>query len=302
MPDGVVAALAADRNAPDAVLEVDELYLDSVAEAVRPAVLVLLNLTRDQLDRGFEVHAVADSLARAVSRNRGACVVANADDPIVVDAVGNAPHVVWVGAGAEWQADALGQQTRPRRTWTVHEDGVRGPAGSTSLRLALPGRFNLGNAAMAMAAAGALGVPQATAAAAIAEVPSVAGRYSVVRRGRYELRLLLGKNPAGWTELLPVLADGRPLLLVINAHDADGRDTSWLWDVPFEQIAVPGVVASGERAADLGLRLSYAGIEHRTEADPLVALELLPSGPVNVVANYTAFLALRRRLHEGTAS
>jgi len=296
MPDGVVAALVADRGALVAVIEVDELYLAVVAEAVRPDVLVLLNLTRDQLDRGFEVQAVADSLAAAVSDNPDACVIANADDPVVVAAVGDAPHVVWVGAGAEWQADVLTQQARPKMAWTVHDGKVRGPSGETPVPLALPGRFNLGNAAMAMAAAGALGVPAEAAAAAIADVRSIAGRYSVVRRGRQELRLLLAKNPAGWIELLPLLADARCLLLVINARDADGRDTSWLWDVPFEHLGAPVVVASGERAADLGLRLSYAGIDHRTVADPVAALELLPPGEVIVVANYTAFSALGSRL------
>jgi hypothetical protein len=55
-------------------------------------------------------------------------------------------------------------------------------------------------------------------------------------------------------------------------------------------------VASGEQAADIGLRLSYAEVDHRTEPDPLAALDLLPAGEVQVVANYTAFLSLRRRL------
>lgn len=302
MPDGVAAALAQDRGAPYAVLEVDELYLGAVADAVRPDVLVLLNLTRDQLDRGFEVHAVADSVAGAVARNPAAWVVANADDPVVVGAVGNAQRVVWVGAGAEWQADALEAHARPAMTWTVRQDGVRGPEGTTPVRPALPGRFNLGNAAMAMAAARVLGVAPATAAPAIAGVRSIAGRYSVVRRGRQELRLLLAKNPAGWAELLPLLADAPALLMVINARDADGRDTSWLWDVPFEEHALPTVVASGERAADLGLRLSYAEVEHRTEPDPLAALDLLPPGEVTVVANYTAFLALTRRLNHRRAA
>ena len=58
MADGAVAALAAARDAEYAVLEVDEWHLAAVARAVQPAVVVLLlNLTRDQLDRGTEVRA-----------------------------------------------------------------------------------------------------------------------------------------------------------------------------------------------------------------------------------------------------
>ena len=51
MADGAVAALAADRTAPYAALEVDELHVAASAEAVEPGLVVLLNLSRDQLDR-----------------------------------------------------------------------------------------------------------------------------------------------------------------------------------------------------------------------------------------------------------
>jgi len=93
-----------------------------------------------------------------------------------------------------------------------------------------------------------------------------------------------------------VIDPERPVLIVINAREADGRDTSWLWDVPFEKLPCPVIVASGERAADLGVRLSYAGLDHRTEPDPVAALAQLPPGDIDVVANYTAFHQLLRRL------
>jgi lipid II isoglutaminyl synthase (glutamine-hydrolysing) len=69
--------------------------------------------------------------------------------------------------------------------------------------------------------------------------------------------------------------------------------------VPFEQLPDRPTVASGERAADLGLRLGYASREHCTEPDPLRALERLAAGEVYVVANYTAFRDLGRRLSDG---
>ena len=110
------------------------------------------------------------------------------------------------------------------------------------------------------------------------ELATVAGRFAVIGHGRQELRMLLAKNPAGWAETLPVIDPARPVLIVINAREADGRDTSWLWDVPFEKLSCPVIVASGERAADLGVRLSYAGLDHHTEPDPVAALALLPPG------------------------
>ena len=46
MDAGLVAALAADRDAALAVLEVDEMHVPHVADAIEPAVVVLLNLSQ----------------------------------------------------------------------------------------------------------------------------------------------------------------------------------------------------------------------------------------------------------------
>jgi UDP-N-acetylmuramyl tripeptide synthase len=315
MADGAVAALAEAPDAEYAVIEVDELHLTAVAEAVDPAVVVLLNLTRDQLDRATEVGAIASALGRALAQHPGTVVVANADDPMVVSAATRAARSVWVAAGASWLGDAttcprcgrtltftdshwvcecgLG---RPTPDWWIDGGKARTADAVLPLDIQLPGQVNLSNATMALAAACALGVPADRAASALREVDVVAGRYAVVHRGPQDLRLLLAKNPAGWAGMSSMLSEPRPLLVIINAREADGRDTSWLWDVAFEQFTCRQVVASGERAADLGVRLSYAGLDHQTVPDPLAALAMLPPGDVDVVANYTAFHQFRRRL------
>ena len=59
LPAGLAAALAAAPGARRAVLEVDEGYLGTAVDALRPEVVVLLNLSRDQLDRVNEVRKVA---------------------------------------------------------------------------------------------------------------------------------------------------------------------------------------------------------------------------------------------------
>jgi UDP-N-acetylmuramyl tripeptide synthase len=315
MVDGVVAALAAEPSAPFAVLEVDELHLATVAAAVDPAVVVLLNLSRDQLDRGSEVRSVAVALQSALVHCAGTTVVANADDPMVVWAAGSAPDNVWVSVGGAWSGDAAtcprcGRALSAGVVWWSCECGLARPvpawqaAGGAALTaharlpvtLNLPGEFNVGNAVMAIAAAAVLGIAPEPAAQAMSSVGTVAGRYAVVQRGQHELRLLLAKNAAGFAETLPLLEESRSLMVAVNARPADGLDTSWLWDVPFERLAPRPVVAAGERAADLGVRLSYAEIAHDTVADPLAALTMLPPGKVDVVANYTAFDRLLHQL------
>jgi UDP-N-acetylmuramyl tripeptide synthase len=192
----------------------------------------------------------------------------------------------------------------------------------------LPGQFNRANASMAAIAAplmtdagdpGSAGesLTPATALARMSSVGEVAGRFAAtVRRGR-PLRLLLAKNPAGWTAVFDLLDEtGRSdaaVVLSVNARTADGLDTSWLWDVPFERLGGCSVVATGDRRLDLAVRLRYAEVDHVVVADPLAAVDraieisLLPAaggpgpgngadGAIDVIGNYTAFAELRKRL------
>ncbi|NUS44018.1 MAG: DUF1727 domain-containing protein, partial [Mycobacteriaceae bacterium] len=105
------------------------------------------------------------------------------------------------------------------------------------------------------------------------------------------------KNPAGWQEALSMVdpaADG--LVIAVNGQMPDGEDLSWLWDVRFETFGKTAVVAAGERATDLGVRLTYAGVPHTTVPDPLYAIASCPPGRVEVLANYTAFRDLKAAL------
>jgi len=316
MADGALAALMARPDAHRAVLEVDELHLEKVAEQVRPSGMVLLNLTRDQLDRSTEVAAVAAPMRRALEAHPRATVIVNADDPAIAALADGLPRVQWVAGGANWLDDSAlcprcGQRLdregtdwgcpsctlhRPDPDWLLDDGVLHGPGSATPLTVHLPGDYNLRNAVVAVAAAAALGATPARAAAAVAELRSVAHRYAVFQRGGQRLTLLLAKNPAGWRETLPLLAGADGLLLAVNAREADGRDTSWLWDVPFEQLPGRPTIASGEAAADLALRLAYAEIPHETVDDPLQGLPLLPAGEITVVANYTAFTQLWHHL------
>jgi UDP-N-acetylmuramyl tripeptide synthase len=106
---------------------------------------------------------------------------------------------------------------------------------------------------------------------------------------------MLAKNPAGWAETLPVLVENTPVVIAVNGQEADGRDLSWLWDVPFEQLRGRHVVAAGERSADLAVRLRYADVSYQWERDPVRAIDLLAPGSVELVANYTAFRELVSR-------
>ncbi|MDQ1498127.1 MAG: hypothetical protein QOI86_1467, partial [Actinomycetota bacterium] len=167
------------------------------------------------------------------------------------------------------------------------------------VRLQLPGRCNASNAAMAVAAARVAGVDPEDALAAMVGIANVAGRYRQVNLGSTSARLLLAKNPAGWNETLDFLAaPPAGVVVAVNARGPDGYDTSWLWDVDFERLEGRPVVAAGERALDVAVRLRYAGVPHDVCADPLVAARRLPPGKVELVANYTAFQTVLAAVHD----
>ncbi len=331
LPSGLVAALSRDRSRSPAVLEVDEGYLGPVAGAVQPVVVTLLNLSRDQLDRISEVRMLGARWRAALAGLPGTHVVANADDPIVAWAAGAGGGiggpVTWVAAGQPWRADSsgcprcegrihfhcsagttewacgCGLSRPPPDLWLdgdvlVGADGRRLP-----ICLALPGRCNLANAAMATAAAAVMGISEKQALSAMASTAEIAGRYQVVRAGRGWTRLLLAKNPAGWVETFDLVAPApAPVVVAINARVADGRDPSWLWDVPFERLAGRLVVASGERALDLAVRLAYAEVDHQVVPEVTAAVEAGLAGgpgasaPLDFIGNYTAFQDLRKAL------
>ena len=318
MDAGLVAALAAARTAPLAALEVDEMHVPHVADALDPAVIVLLNLSRDQLDRVGEINHIERTLRAGLARHPDAVVVANCDDVLVTSAAYDCPKVVWVAAGAGWANDSVScprsgevivrdgshwhstgiDFTRPDPQWWYDDEKLYGPGGlAIPMRLSLPGKVNRGNAAQAVAAAVAMGADPAAAVAAASAVDEVAGRYRTVPVGDHQARLLLAKNPAGGQEALSMVdKKAAGVVISVNGQVPDGEDLSWLWDVRFEHFDDTTVVAAGERGTDLAVRLGYAGVEHSLVHDTVKAIESCPPGRVEVVANYTAFLHLQRAL------
>ena len=321
MASGLAAALARPHTARLAVLEVDERWLARVLDPLRPALVVWGNLSRDQLDRFGEVHAIARTWRALAEAHPDLRVVANASDPHVAWAAEPA-EVTWVDLGAAWRNDAA---TCPRcgslLRWSEAGFACPGcrfatPPAVARLRgdelvvagtpvrvpLRMGGAWNLRNAALALTAAHLhFGVDLAAAAAAVGTVEAVAGRFTTIPVGAGRTaRVVLAKNPAGWTEVLHWLTtQPGPVVLAVNAHLADGRDTSWLWDVPYELLVGRDVAASGERALDVAVRLDYAGVDPLVERDPRRAAAVLAArtadqAVVTIVASYTQFTALTR--------
>jgi UDP-N-acetylmuramyl tripeptide synthase len=318
MEAGLASALGRSPDAPYAVLETDERYLPAVIEATRPRVVVLLNLSRDQMDRAAEIWLTARRWRRALEAADDCLVVANADDPLIAWAAAAAPRVTWVAGGQRWHEDSwccpecgshlrrdeLGWRcgecgfARPSARWVLDGDCVIDETGQVrELALTLPGRANASNAVMALAAAAYLGADTDQALPLLREVRSVAGRYTLVERQGRQVRLLLAKNPAGWLEAFDVLAPKPcPVLLAVNAQGPDGRDTSWLWDVDYRVLTGRPVFVTGERGTDLAVRLEADQVPFELVNGIDDAVGRVQGAELDVLANYTAFQQIRTTL------
>src|SRR5690606_32771063 len=144
-------------------------YLPEVLDTTGAAVVCLMNLSRDQMDRAAEIWLLASKWRRAL-QGRDTHVVANSDDPLVAWAAMAAKRVTWVSAKQRWREDSwccpecggpLDREgddwacrectlRRPQPTWFLAENAVIDPQGRTwPLDLQLPGRANEANAVIA---------------------------------------------------------------------------------------------------------------------------------------------------------
>jgi len=225
--------------------------------------------------------------------------------------------VVYLGHLGRYRCPSCGRE-RPAPEVAAERislDGTSGssfdlvaPAGRARVELPVPGLYNVYNALGAAALCLSLEVEFETVAAGLGAVRAAFGRAERIAIGETEVQVLLIKNPAGANEILRTLvleASELDLLAVLNDRTADGRDVSWVWDADFEMLAgrVRRVVCAGTRAAELAVRLKYAGVPaDRLDVVPGVAAALdsavsgVGSGRLYVLPTYTALLELRGEL------
>ncbi len=313
-----------------AVFELDEAYAPQVAAQVRPAWVLGLNASRDQLDRFGEVDTVARLITSAM-RTASAGVVVNGDDPrllagvagvgLRVERFGVAPALLpffprddeLVRTGAARTAageDAVEPSAAPVlpdvELVAFEGDLARYRVGDEQVeaRLQVTGQHNVQNGAAALTLLHALlpDVPVPTLVDQLAQVQPAFGRgqvYPLPGGGRVQLNLV--KNPASFRQGLASYArPGTAVVVAVNDLVADGRDLSWLWDVDFSPLQGRDVtMTTGVRAVDMALRLRYDEVTVASiEPDLRAALTTIVGRPGETVifATYTAMLHLHAML------
>ncbi|TYR19604.1 DUF1727 domain-containing protein [Corynebacterium urealyticum] len=276
MDAGVISALLAGRDKDVVALEVDELHVPNIAEKLDADVLVLLNLTRDQLDRVGEINKIERALRACVEARPDMTVIANCDDVQVTSVAWDAPNVVWVSAGAGFVGDSTScprtgghivrseddwyavkklpdgrEFRRPEPTWWVDKDGLGHAGEGAGAGSAGSGGAGASGAGSGGAGAGGQTLPmnlqlpgranrgnaaQAIAAAVVMDVP-----VKDALRAAEEVTDVAGRYSL-------VEFEGRTLRLMLAKNPAGWQEALSMIDrgVDSVVIAVNGQVADGQ--------------------------------------------------------
>ena len=315
-----------------AVFELDEAYARQFTDVLRPRYVLGLNASRDQLDRFGEVDTVARLIADTMLAATHS-IITNADDKRLSAAAAKAEvPVAYFGVAPGLlkyfpRDDELVAVDKPTLVLQAAKvplavelkafEGDRATyrIGTAKLetKLRVTGQHNFQNAAAALALTQVLlpQVPPEALVQQLAHVKPAFGRgQAYTLKDGSTLQLNLVKNPASFRQGLASYATATPFIMIaINDHVADSRDTSWLWDVDFTSLhsssgqagkGLPfGIRTSGTRAVDMALRLSYDEITtDMVEPDldrALTKFVQLPGDKV-IFATYTAMLHLHAAL------
>ena len=280
---GVATALMSKSDY--AVLEVDELHLPRIIEEANPVLVLLLNLTRDQLHRMHEVKRVAERWATSAKSAPDTLFVGDVDDPFVALALSSANQSHSVSFGGRKHLDgAVCPRCGVYLNWTKNNFKCAcGLTNTSPSEIFESGTAAFRNAKLANVAGKLLG-GKAIAIDEKSLERSVERNYKGVKAN-----LRLTKNPASWTEALNSVT-GEDVVLIVNSREVDGIDTSWLWDISFAQLQGKRVVVCGERGLDIAYRLHVEGIEAELTSNFTDAMSKFSTGSyVHVLAAYTAF-------------
>ena len=267
-----------------AVIECDEAACRRVLGKLRPRVLLLTNLFRDQLDRYGNVKSARDCIVEGLKASPETVAVINSDCPMAASAarlIKNKTVLFGadcgkggaVGSGEEDACPVCGQKLHYTALsyaslghyecscgfrWRsvgyaiseVFSDGgvlLKTPDGEDILTPALPGLYNAYNAAGAIAAAMSAGVAKDAALSAAEDFDCGFGRMESFPLGGRGAKLILIKNAVAadrTLEQVRVFAEPKSVVLAINDRAADGCDLSWLDDADFGKLRRAGELRS----------------------------------------------------------
>ncbi len=317
------------------IFEVEEATLPKITAELKPDFLVITNFFRDQLDAYGEIDRTKEHVASAIKKMDSGLVIANGDDPQVIDTIARAANkklsysllqVEGFGNYINYEPTATAAINLPElkinyisypEARVANDLGIEFNLDGQAFKLQLPGYYSYYSFAFTHALLNSLRTSSLInygneqLAAAVESCLPAFGRGEIIKLSEERsVRILLIKNPIGFNLALDVLTtiqDSFSLSILINDQIADGRDVSWLWDSSLEKINklnLTRIFTAGERSKDMQLRLKYAvdtdlkktrALEV-TSLDKLIDIQLAGDKQEIVLATYTAMNLYRDKL------
>lgn len=315
-----------------AIIECDENALKKVSLYIDAEILVVTNIFRDQLDRYGEVSHTLSAIRAGAENMPSAKLVLNADDPLSfslsrLDNVhisyginsplslggrGDSEYCIFCKSPYKYRYRTYSQlgsfycedcgYAREKPQFAAEEIIEQNSDYSTIfadlqgktalLRVNLGGVYNIYNALAAAAALAALNLSVPKIETALSDFSGAFGRMESFG----STRMLLVKNPAGFTQTMHYIYPLKitNLVFVLNDKDADGKDVSWIWDAEIRiNDNVENIYTFGIRSGDMALRLKYAGYNPSVIKSYNEFYRITEAENTVIIPTYTAMMALR---------
>lgn len=257
-----------------ACLEVDEAYTPIVFDRIKPDIMIITNLFRDQLDRYGEIDITTEIIKKAIAKVDDLNLVLNGDDPLCVGfAEGRQAYFYGISERVLPQLDDIkegrfcpvcgGEQKynfyhysqlgdyycpncgfkRPAINYDIRNVSLGSPMrfsiNSRPMEINYKGFYNIYNLAAVYAALDVLKEGTDNFGALLSDYKPQIGRMQEFPFKEKPVILSLSKNPAGFNQAITTVnTDKRKkdVIIAINDKANDGRDVSWIWDVDFDKI------------------------------------------------------------------
>ena len=269
------ATLSGKINADYACLEIDEAYARIIFKQIKPDVMVITNLFRDQLDRYGELEGTVKLINDAIDMADGVTLVLNADDPVCAQ-FGKKENVkaLYYGVSEKVLEDEDGAKEgrfcpvcgsalsynyhhysqlgdffcpdcdykRPEPDYVINNVKLGVPMSfainGEEYTVNYKGFYNILNLSAVYTALCAAGESVENFDRLLSGYKPPSGRMQEFSLKK-PVVLSLSKNPAGFNQAITTVnADSRKkdVILAINDGAGDGRDISWIWDVNFQKL------------------------------------------------------------------
>lgn len=262
-------------DADYACLEIDEAYAKIVFKYIKPDVMIITNLFRDQLDRYGELDGTVGLIRSAIDMAEGVTLVLNSDDP-VCSQFGEAEkaNAVYYGVSEQvlpsegtvkegrfcpvcgkelsynyYHYSQLGDffckgcgYKRKSPDYAINGvdlgEPMRFAINGDEIEVNYKGFYNILNLAAVYSALRVIGEDTDGFSGLLSDYKPQAGRMQEFKMNKPVI-LSLSKNPAGFNQAITTVNQDKrkkDIILAINDGAGDGRDVSWLWDVNFDYL------------------------------------------------------------------